>query len=297
MQKIKSTLLLLFLALSAHAANQVTDSENITKQFKFSSQSTANLIRVFNVYGSIDVAGHDGDEIEVEAYKEVRASDAKTLAEGKDEINLAFVEKGHELWVYLESPFTYIDEDSGKIWHSDTCWRHDDCSKKVARKHYRYHMDIKIKVPHQTNIALSTINDGDISVSGIAAQEIKVNNINGAIDMVDVAGAETHVNAINKDINIAYANNPTADSSYESINGDINISYADEPDAEVVYQTLHGDMYTSYQVAFLPPAIAHKRKQKENGIRYQLNANSRLKLGQGGPEYRFKTLNGDIKLQ
>lgn len=296
MQKFKGSLLLLFMALSTHAANQVTDSETITQQFKFPSQTTDNLIKVFNVYGSIDVAGHDGDEVEVVAYNQVRAMDLETVAQGLDEIGLAFVEKDHELWIYLDSPFTYIDEESGNIWHSDTCWRHNDCSSKVVRKNYRFHMDIKIKVPHKTNITLSAINDGDITVSGIEAQKIKVNNINGAIDMVDVAGAETHVNAINKDINIAYIKNPTAPSKYESINGDINISFADEPNAEVIYQTMHGDMFTSYQVAFLPPAITHERKQKSNGIRYQINANSRLQLGQGGPEYHFKTLNGDIKL-
>ena len=114
--------------------------------------------------------------------------------------------------------------------------------------------------------------------------------------MVDVAG-QTKVNAINKDINISYRTNPTADSSFESINGDLNISFAGRPDAEVVYQTMHGELYTSYDVSLLAPKVKRTSEQKEHGIQFKLDAESRLMVGKGGPEYRFETLNGDIKIQ
>ncbi len=294
--KIIAAVLILVVSMPAATKQKLVETEVISKKLKFETNNPNNLLKVFNVNGSIDIEGHDGEEIQIEATNEVRANSAELIDTGLAEIGLNFEQVGDELLVYLDSPFTYIDRDSGKIWHSDTCWKHNDCSRKHVRKKYRYHMDIKIKVPRTTNLEVSTINNGDITITGIDAISLLVNNINGAIDMVDVAG-QTYANSINKDINISYIKNPSTDSRFESINGDIIISFAGEPDAEVIYQTMHGDMYTAYDVAMMAPSVRQSSKQKEHGIQYKLDANSRLKIGQGGPEYRFETLNGDIKLQ
>ncbi len=288
--------MLLVSSLPLAAQQKQTEIEHITVTYTFQTDGKDNLLKVFNVYGSIDIEGYNGSDVKVEAVNEVTANSSELVEEGLAEIGLKFEQMGDEYWVYLDSPFTYIDQDSGKIWHSDTCWKHNDCSRKHQRKAYRYHMDIKVKVPKNTNLEISTINNGDISISDIDAKTLTVNNINGAIEMAGVAG-KTYVNAINQDINIYYSKNPIEDSIFESINGDINISFAGEPDAEVVYQTMHGDMYTAYDVAMMAPLVQQSSKQKEHGIQYKLDANSRLKIGQGGPEYRFETLNGDIKLQ
>ncbi len=273
------------------------ETETISEVMQFNTTDKANHITIFNVYGSIDVEGYAGDEISVEATNVIFADSQILVDEGLQEIGLKFKQQGQKIYVYLDSPYTYFNKESGKIRHSDTCWRHDDCSRKhKQRKAYKYHMNITVKIPQNTNIKVSTINDGDISITGIDAQTLSVNNINGAIDMVDVAG-QTTVNAINKDINISYRNNPTADSNFTSINGDLNITFAGQLDAEVVYRTIHGEMYTAYDVSMLTPEVRRTSKQKEHGIQYKLDAESRLKVGAGGPEYRFQTLNGDIKIQ
>ena len=150
-------------------------------------------------------------------------------------------------------------------------------------------------IPKQTNIKISAINNGDINIKGIHAKHLNVNNINGAIDMTDVSG-QTAVNAINKDINIAYQKNPSKDSKFISINGDLNIVFAGEPDAEVIYKTMNGDFYTSYDVSMMAPIIKKTNKKKGRGIKYKLGSTNRLLVGKGGPVYRLETLNGDIKI-
>ncbi len=281
---------------------QYNATESISQVMQFDlenpkMQGVDNQITIFNVYGSIEVEGYVGDEVSIEATNQVFADSQGLVDEGLQEIGLKFKQHGQHIMVYLDSPFTYVDKESGQIWHSDSCWRHDDCSRKhKQRKAYKYHMDITVKIPQNTNIKVSTINNGDISITGIDAQTLNVNNINGAINMVDVAG-QTTVNAINKDINISYRNNPTADSSFESINGDLNISFAGQPNAEVVYRTVHGELYIAYEVSMLAPEVKRTVEQKKHGIQYKLDAESRLKIGSGGPEYRFQTLNGDIKIQ
>lgn len=274
-----------------------TETEAFSQTLRFEDQGDNNHIRIFNVYGSIDVQGHTGDGVLIEATNQVFANTKKLIQEGINEIGLKVEQSDHEVLVYLNSPYTYIDKESGKIRHSDSCWRHDDCSRKhLKRKAYKYHMDIKVKIPENTSINVSTINNGDITITGIDAKRLSVNNINGAIDMNDVAG-QIDAYAINKDINISYRTNPNFDSSYESINGDLNVTFAGQPNSEVTYKTSNGAFYSSFDVSMLAPKVERIVEQKKHGIQYKLDANSRLRVGTGGPELRFETLNGDIKIQ
>ena len=60
---------------------------------------------------------------------------------------------------------------------------------------------------------------------------------------------------------------------------------------------MHGELYSAYDVSMMTPKVQRTSKRKEHGIQYKLGAESRLQVGSGGPEYRFHTLNGDIKIQ
>jgi hypothetical protein len=305
MKLFKSTICLIWLSAiittqslaEKRGQSKFSGSETIIEVIQFDSHQQDNHFTVFNVYGSIDVVGYDGDEILIEAINQVSANNQGLVDEGLAEIGLKIENHGQKIYAYLDSPYTYLDLEKDTIWHSDSCWRQDDCSRKQLKpKAYKYHMDIKVKVPKQTNIKVSTINDGDISIRGIHANFLEVNNINGAIDMVDVAG-QTQVNAINKDINVAFNKNPEADSQFQSINGDINITFAGSPDAEVVYQTRNGDLYTNFEVSVLGPELIQTSKKKKDGIQYKLGSQNRLLVGNGGPVYRLETLNGDIKIK
>ncbi len=294
--------LIMTLCLSSSAeamkkeATSFSDVANIKEVTQFDQPSKNNHLTVFNVYGSVEVVGYSGDVIQIEASKQIHAKNQQLVDQGVREIGLKIEKHGEKIYAYLDSPFTYIDHQEDRIWYSDTCWRHDDCSRKHPRKNYQYHMDIKVKVPQYISLKVSTINDGDITVAGIDAQSLEVNNINGAIDMTDVSG-QIAVNSINRDINVAFNKNPMANSQFQSINGDINITFAGTPDAEVVYQTMNGDMYTAFDVSIMTPKVKRTSKKKEHGIKYKLDAESRLLVGSGGPEYRFETLNGDIKIK
>ena len=302
---IKQTLHLIIILLlckgfEAHAEKPLTgsfkQSEQINEVMTFSDNSPGQTVRIFNVYGSIDVVGQASDEITIAATNHVYAASQIAVYEGLDEIGLTITEHQGTIYIYLDSPFTHFDPVLGELWHSDTCWKRDDCSRKHPKKAYKYHMDIMVTVPDTVNLEVSTINNGDITITGVAAESLKVSNINGAIDMVDVTG-QTYVNAINQDINLVYRKNPEEDSTFESVNGDLNITFAGQPNAEVVYETMHGDLYTRFDVQVLEPEVLLTSEQKEHGIKYKLGAASRLQLGTGGPVYQFKTLNGDIKIK
>lgn len=289
-------LLLASIATAGRINGDFKDSELIETALTIDPSDGALTVTVFNVYGPVDVRGYAGDEIKVTGHNEVWADQADLVDTGLAEIGLEVMRHGSQVYVFLDSPFTHFDAEAGELWHSDSCWRRDDCSIKAQRKAYAYRMAIQLHLPQRLNLDLSAINDGDITVRDMHGQRLQVNNINGAINLSNVSG-QTQVNAINQDINIQYSENPTADSSFESINGDVVIKFAGEPNAELVYQTMHGDLYSRFDVSALSPKVTRTSQQKEHGIQYQLDAENRLQVGAGGAEYRFKTLNGDIKIK
>lgn len=265
------------------------EQNQIERQVRFEQPSAANQLIVNNIFGSIDVTGYAGEEVRISTTRTVWAQNQALLSKGLDEVGLRVENLGDQIFVFPDLPLVEFKAATGDISYQSHWDRHQDPG-------YRHTLDIRIELPRHTSIKLSTINDGAITVSGVDANTLQVTNVNGPIDMVDVAG-QTRVHAINKDINIAYTSNPSADSSYETINGDLNISYAGMPDAEVTYQTMNGDLYTAFPVTAMQPQVKVSQKQRRQGIKYKLAADARLQLGAGGATYHFKTLNGDITIQ
>ncbi len=285
--------LLLLCCLPVQARyDDLKQTEVIDKTLRFSGNTQNNQLTVHNIYGSIDVEGYAGDEVVVEVSKTVTADEADELAKAMQTVGYRFENLGSDIYLFVDLPFVEFNPETGDISYQEY-WQRSR-GKKIK---YHYHMDVKLKVPHNTSLKLSAINDGDIRVTDINAENLSVSNINGAIDLIDVTGNRTYANAINEDINVLFNKNPTTDSEFESINGDLIVSFAGQPNAEVVYETMHGEMYSAYDVAIMQPTVNLTSEQKKHGIKYKLGAESRLKIGAGGPEYSFKTLNGDIKIK
>ncbi len=275
---------------------KLSDTESIEQQLTWAPNSE---ITVFNVYGSIEVVGHDGDVIEIAALNKVWAANASDVQMGLDEIGIKAIQNDKGTFVYLDSPFTHYEPETGDVWHSDTCVHRHDCSVKYTeKKPYQYHMNMQLRIPKQASIEVSAINGGDINIKNVQADNLNISNINGAIEMLDVSG-KTHVNAINKDINIRYSKNPLLDSVFESINGDLSVTFAQPPNAKVVYETMNGSMYSKYEYQNLPSEveITTAKEGNKHGNKYRISANHPIQLGEGGPTYTFKTLNGDIKIK
>ena len=193
--------------------------------------------------------------------------------------------------MYLDSPYTTFDPETGRYSHNETN-RWDNYRN---RDRYNYTLDIKIKVPKNTSVKLNAINGGVIEARGIDAKLISANNINGPITLENIAG-QTHVNALNKDINISYSKNPTEESTYKSLNGDINITFQKAFNAHVSHKTLNGDMYTNMETTKIPSKINVEKTGKKIA-RYKVNSNSEFKIGKGGVQLNFDLLNGDVTIK
>ena len=261
-------------------------TETIKEEVQFNTSSKENVFYVDNMHGAIEVEGYNGKKIVIEVTKTITGKTAEIVSKGKREINLKVQKKGNKIYAYSDSPYTFFDLESGEYNHREN-W-----NSRRSRRKYEYSLDFKIKVPKNVSIDVSTVNDGDIYVQNIHGVTLSANNVNGAITLKNVSGA-TDVNALNKDINIVYTENPTSESWYRSLNGDINIKFKEMLNANVSHRTMNGGFYTSYAVSNLAPKIVKEKLRKSKGIKYRVRSEGQFKIGNGGVQLNFDQLNGD----
>jgi hypothetical protein len=257
-------------------------SEHISKQFTV-KPNTAKLA-VYNLEGSIKVEGYSGDKVLIEIDQTIAAPNKEILEQGKKEIKLGFDQLGDSVVAYMQYPWDTRPHD----WHE---WNDD-------RRHieYRCHLNYTIKVPLNSSIHVSTINDGDISVKDVSGTLV-VNNINGAIDIANAKGA-TQAHTINGNLTVTYKSNPPAASSYYTLNGKLTAVFQPDLSADLQFKSMNGAFYTDFEnTSLLAPTVVKNTEKKGDATVYKLNKDTRLRIGAGGKEFKFETLNGNIYIK
>ncbi|MFK8061080.1 MAG: hypothetical protein AB8B78_13440 [Polaribacter sp.] len=293
-----STIILSFCCVANLSAQRnqkdkkIKKTEKITQEYQFNRDSKDNILVVDNVYGSIDVEGYNGKTIQVEVTKTVSADTQKELQNGLDEIGIKSAKKDDAIYVYLDSPYSNFDIKTGQFDHREFSFNYRRNYKHRSKRMYKYRLDFKIKVPKNVSIDVKAVNNGNITVENVHGKLLIVRNINGAIDMKNVSGT-TDVNALNKNINITYAKNPTEESFYNSLNGDINIKFKEDLDASISYKTMNGSFYTNFDVTKTSPKLKSTKEYNKNKTKYKVDASKQFKIGNGNVQLHFNQLNGD----
>lgn len=298
MKRLKLCVVLILCGMVSVASAQrykdkkYNSKETIKKELTFDRNSPDNIVVVDNVYGSIDVEGYNGSTIQVEVIKTVYADTQSDLQEGKDQIGVKTAKKDDAVYIYMDSPYSRFDLETGQFEHNEYNWGSRRSYKHRKKRMYKYRLDFKVKVPKNASIDVKAVNHGNITVSDVQGKLLIVRNINGAIDMTNVAG-QTDVNALNKDINITYAKNPTEESWYRSLNGDINIKFKEDLNASISYKTMNGGFYTNFDVTKTVPVYKTTQQRKNRGTKYKIDSNRQFKIGNGSVHLHFDQLNGD----
>ena len=269
-------------------------TETITKELTFSKTSKDNHLTLQNINGSIEVEGYHGSTIQLEIAKTITAKTQKRLDQGIQEIQVGVEDEGTEILVYMDSPCTEVKlklGDDGKYY-----WQTQSNNCRWDTK-YHFNLNYKLKIPHNLNITLSTINNGDIELNNVKG-DIKVNNINGSIALTKVEGA-VDAHTINGTLDVEYAKNPTKDSRYYSLNGDINAHFKKGLSAQMSFESFNGDFYTNIDdVKMLPTKIKKtNNKNKGKGIKYKVGGKSKMQIRNGKTHLDFETFNGNAYIK
>ena len=257
----------------------VKEKEKIHKTLKFSKTAGEKYLELENINGSIKVVGYRGDEVKLTAYQTIAAKSKKKVAEAKEKERLEISQQGDTIIIYVATPYR----------------RKDGSINYKGPKYYGYKVtyDFELKVPSETNIDLETINDGDIYVENVTGN-FDVHNINGGVEMKEVSGSGKAY-ALNEDLEVLFKKNPKSDCYFGSLNGDVEVTLLAGLSADFRLKTFNGDVYTDFDVFHVPDLATTKVKKKGKYI-YKSNRRTRVRVGNGGPEFEFDGFNGDIRI-
>lgn len=273
-----------------------TFSEKITRELSFEKPGPENTLVIANINGAITVTGYNGDKIQVEVTRTIKAKTAARFEEGK-KITMGIMDLADTLILYTKglcSPFGRKTSEK-KNWGYLNGWGYDwsgrdadDCQEKVE-----YSLDYVVRVPANVNVVVSTVNQGKVSIEQVGGSII-ANNVNGGISLTGIS-READVHTINGDVDITYSKNPQKPCRFYTLNGDINAWFQKGLTAELVFESFNGELFTNVaNLESLPVLLEKESTQK--GIRYKVNGN-RYKIGSGGVKLDFETFNGNVYLK
>lgn len=289
---MKNIIVMALLCLASSAWGQ-SRTEKISKEFSFEVSNTSNAVLVENINGSVIVEGYDGPTILVEVEKKITGKTAVRLDEGMTDIQLGVIDRADTIIIYVKGlcmGFGRLKADRSR---DDSNWGYEWNNCQEDEQKYDYSMNFKIRVPSATNIRVSTVNEGDVSVTGVTGK-VSAYNINGDITLAGVSQA-TRANTINGDLDVKYAANPVSDCRFYTLNGDINAYFQKGLSSNVSFKSFNGDFYTNLPELMELPTEVEKSKT-DKGYKYKINAN-RFKTGNGGPHLDFETFNGNVYLR
>lgn len=275
---IVSLLMLIAIPSLTVQSEELTEKLEIRRSLKFINANDANnSLLVDNINGSIEVTGYDGDVVELVVHETITAESKRKIEEAKQKVRVDIEEEGDRILLFVDAP-----------------WRCEDGSTNYrGYDYYGYEVecDFVLKVPRKVDIRLKTINDGTIKVTNVEGAFV-VENVNGDVRLRDVSGSGK-ARTVNGDVEVSFKKNPTEESSFKTINGEVTVRLQENLSAVLEFKTMNGEVYSDFDVQSLP--LKSPTMKRRNGMKvYRSGDSFSVRVGSGGPELSFDTLNGDI---
>ena len=261
------------------AAERITETRNWTETYPVST--TQARLEISNIWGDVRVSAGSADEIIV-AIHEVRSAPNQTIFDRSLDI------------LRLNT----ITDESGvsmRVGNPDGSWRSGFWNKGNPCRRCEVVYTFDVQVPVNTQVDVSTVNDGQINISGIRGG-ISASNVNGPVIVHDLYSCEL-VESINGVVKLNFERAPDTDCNIETLNGDITLTMPASTGLDVAINRFNGRMTTDFQVDTyaIPPQIEHTQENGKN--RYRIQQLAGIRLADGGPTFAISSFNGDIRIQ
>lgn len=166
----------------------------------------------------------------------------------------------------------------------------------VATDSWARSLALRIEVPADSSVVLSTVNDGEIAVTGLGG-ELELHNTNGGITVRDARGPVS-ANTVNGDVTIAFGRAvASAPMAFSTLNGDVDLTLPADAKFDVRLKSENGDIYSDFDVVLARKAPKVEEERGKGRYRVSITKELAGKIGGGGPEIFLKTFNGDIVLR
>jgi len=154
-------------------------------------------------------------------------------------------------------------------------------------------MDFQVRVPHDIDIKIKTVNEGRVSVRDINGSFL-VRNVNGDIQIRNIAGSGS-ARTVNGPVKVSFRQNPREASEFNTVNGNIELTFARDLSADFRFKTFNGGIYSDFPVTALP---VQGMQEEHHGTKVIFRADryTGARINAGGPQIKVENLNGDIRI-
>jgi hypothetical protein len=261
---------------------EVMDDAVITRTLSFAAGGGRTL-DVRNINGFIHVEATSDSTVQMSIRKVIRAATQEDLAEARREVQIEFTDNTARVGATVTEANRHV---CGQEWE-------DDEGRQWRRRRYHVKYDFTIRVPRDTALRLCTINGGDVTVTGTRG-DFDVDNVNGSIELRNIAGSG-QAHTVNGPVSVTLTANPASPTSFKTVNGNVDITFVDGLAAEFSMKTMNGGLYTDFDVTPLAAPVPPAGERRNGRFVYRAHQHTRVRVGSGGPQITFETLNGNVR--
>jgi hypothetical protein len=279
MKTIKSLFFTLLVVLLSTLIIKAQETEKQELVIPLSSPGEPGVLECRVINGSIEVTGYTGNDVIIQAAprsvqvkskeKEKDVSKEKSEIEGLRKISAGSFDLSAE-------------ERDNKI--------------EVSSRTFNHTIDLTIKVPQNFSLELGTVNHGHINVDNVTGNH-EIRNVNGDIILSNISGSVL-ANTVNGKISVVFNTvEPDTPMSFTNMNGNVDITIPANVKATSKMKSNMGDIYTDFDMEIEKRRV-EKDDSEESGT-YQISIEDWIygKINGGGPEFTFKSFNGNIYLR
>lgn len=258
-------------------AEQIGPSQTMTRTLSWSPNTGPRVLQVSNVRGEIRITAEDRADVAVTATRIVERQVTGDAGSVPD-----FRQGSEGLLVCGDSSHCGCRTD----------WPEDHWNDRRERSRVR--VDLELRVPRLVTLDVCGINGGQVRVEGTDGP-FTVRNVNGGVRLTDVKGAGT-ASTVNGSVQATFVAAPAQATGFKTVNGTVDVTMPASLSADLRLTTMHGGLYTDFETTALATRLA--TAERKGGRRlYRSDRFTSVRVGRGGPELTFETLNGDIRVR
>ena len=234
------------------------------------------VFELSNINGSVRIVAEDRHDISIVATRTVERVGSEP------EPTVDFRQEGERVLVCGDARRCGCHVD----WPRDEHRRGDDDRTKVR-------VDFEVRLPKSATLDVCTVNSGTLKVEGTEGR-YTLRNVNGDLEMVRVRGAG-RASTVNGDLEASFTAPPDAAAEFRTVNGHVDVTLPASLSADLRLKSMNGGLYTDFETTPLPSKATGERR---NGrFTYRADRYASVRVGKGGPELTFETLNGDVQVR
>jgi hypothetical protein len=101
---------------------------------------------------------------------------------------------------------------------------------------------------------------------------------------------------VNGTLEVTFVRAPSSNCNLKTINGAITVALPAGTGLDAILDLGHGDVETEFDVDAMSVPVKVEKTQEQGYWRYRVQKSSGVRVGTGGPTFKFASLNGDVRI-